>query len=138
MKIAKEFRWEMGHRLQFHDGKCKNLHGHSYKLLVEIEGSVEGNGMVMDYYDMKKVIGPIVDKLDHSFMVNKNDDELLSVLEKLNSQKVVVEFETTAENICGYFLEKIKKAEMPVNIRRVKVMVYETESTYAEDEIVLN
>ena len=137
MKIAKEFRWEMGHRLRFHEGKCKNLHGHSYKLLVEVEGDVEGYGMVMDYYDMKKVIGPIVDELDHSFIVNKDDTELLEVLEKLNSQKVVVDFETTAENICGYFLNKIKSADMPKNIHRVKVMVYETENTYAEDEVSL-
>ena len=137
MKIAKEFRWEMGHRLRFHDGKCKNLHGHSYKLLVEVEGDVEGYGMVMDYYDMKKVIGPIVEQLDHSFLVNKDDVELLEVLEKLNSQKVVVDFETTAENICGYFLRKIKAADMPKNIHRVKVMVYETENTYAEDEVSL-
>lgn len=137
MKIAKEFRWEMGHRLRFHEGKCKNLHGHSYKLLVEVEGNVEGYGMVMDYYDMKTVIGPIVDELDHSFIVNKDDAELLEVLEKLNSHKVVVDFETTAENICGYFLQKIKSADMPQNIHSVKVMVYETENTYAEDEISL-
>ena len=137
MKIAKEFRWEMGHRLQFHNGKCKNLHGHSYKLLVEVEGNVEGYGMVMDYYDMKKVIGPIVDELDHSFMVNKNDPKLLSVLEKLNSQKIVVDFETTAENLCGYFLQKIKQANLPANISRVMVKVFETENTYAEDELDL-
>ena len=138
MKIAKEFRWEMGHRLRFHDGKCKNLHGHSYKLLVEVEGDIEGYGMVMDYYDMKKVIGPIVDELDHSFIVNKDDKELLEFLEKLNSQKVIVDFETTAENICGYFLQEIKNADMPKNIHRVKVMVYETENTYAEDEVNLS
>ena len=55
MKIAKEFRWEMGHRLLEHKGKCYNLHGHSYKLLVEFGGEVEPNGMVMDYFDVKKI-----------------------------------------------------------------------------------
>ena len=38
MKIAKEFRWEMGHRLPEHFGLCKNIHGHSYKMVVEFEG----------------------------------------------------------------------------------------------------
>ena len=137
MKIAKEFRWEMGHRLRFHEGKCKNLHGHSYKLLVEIEGDLEGFGMVMDYYDMKKIIGPIVDELDHAFLVNKDDKELIKSLEKMNSDKVVVEFETTAENICGYFLDKIKKSDLPSNVKKIKVMVYETENTYALDELKL-
>ena len=71
MKIAKEFRWEMGHRLQCHKGKCINLHGHSYKLLVEFIGNVEDNGMVMDYFDVKEVVGPIVEELDHSVVISK-------------------------------------------------------------------
>ena len=62
MKIAKEFNWEMGHRLPEHFGKCKNIHGHSYKMLVEIEGDVLENGMVMDYYHLKDAIEPLVEK----------------------------------------------------------------------------
>jgi len=41
MKIAKEFKWEMGHRLPEHFGQCKNIHGHSYKMLVEFEGEID-------------------------------------------------------------------------------------------------
>ena len=41
MKIAKEFNWEMGHRLPEHFGKCKNIHGHSYKMMVELEGDLD-------------------------------------------------------------------------------------------------
>ena len=52
MRISKEFRWEMGHRLQLHKGLCKNLHGHSYKMEVELTGDVLENGMVLDYYDL--------------------------------------------------------------------------------------
>lgn len=134
MKIAKEFHWEMGHRLPFHNGKCKNLHGHSYKCMVEFAGDPDSNGMVLDYYDVKKMIGPIIEQLDHSFMVSKDDREVIEILEKLNSQKVVVDFETTAENICLYLLEKIKSSGLPSNIRSVKVKVLETENTYAEEE----
>ncbi len=135
MKIAKEFKWEMGHRLPFHDGKCVNLHGHSYKLLVEFSGSVDSNGMVLDYYDVKKIVAPIVEDLDHSFIVNKSDTELINLLDKMNSKKIVIPYESTAENICGYFLDKIKNSELPSNINRIMVKVYETETTYAEDEI---
>ena len=35
-KIAKEFNFDMAHMLDGHDGKCKNLHGHTYKLQVEV------------------------------------------------------------------------------------------------------
>ena len=133
MKIAKEFTWEMGHRLPFHTGKCKNLHGHSYKCMVELNGDPDKNGMVMDYYDLKKVVEPILDDLDHSFMVYEKDIEMIEILEKLNSRKVVVEFETTAENICIYLLNKIKSSKLPKNIHSLKVRVLETENSYAEE-----
>ncbi|MFZ5946611.1 MAG: 6-pyruvoyl trahydropterin synthase family protein [Stygiobacter sp.] len=137
MKIAKEYRWEMGHRLPFHEGKCKNLHGHSYKCMVEINGEPDKNGMVLDYYDMKKIIKPIIEELDHSFMVWSDDKEVIEFLDKINSKKVIVDFQSTAENICLYLLERIKKTDLPKNINTLKVKVFETENTYAEEEISL-
>ena len=137
MKIAKEFRWEMGHRLPEHFGKCKNIHGHSYKMIVELEGEVVESGMVMDYYDVKKMVEPVVEKLDHAFMVYKEDEEIISFLEKLKSKMVVVEFQSTVENICKYFLSEIKKFRFPQNVEKVSVRIYETADDYAEEEIKL-
>ncbi len=137
MKISKEFKWEMGHRLPFHSGKCKNIHGHTYKMRVEIEGDLDDNGMVMDYYDVSSVILPIIDEFDHSFMVKENDTDVIEFLIKLGSKKVVVPFETTAENITLHMLKKIKEKISSERIKRIKVRVYETEKTYAEDEISL-
>ncbi len=137
MKIAKEFRWEMGHRLLCHKGKCYNLHGHSYKLLVEFTGNIESNGMVLDYFDVKKIVAPIVDRLDHTVIINKDDSRLLSTIKNLNTAYVIVDYETTAENLCGYFLNEIKKEDLPANITKIKVKIFETENTYAEDEIML-
>jgi len=136
MKIAKEFRWEMGHRLPFHEGKCKNLHGHSYKCMVELNGNIVDGKMVLDYYDVKKVIEPIIENLDHSFIVWAGDKELIELLDKMNSKKVVVDFQTTAENLCLFLLDEIKKSNLPENIKGIKVKVFETENTYAEEECV--
>lgn len=133
MKIAKEFRWEMGHRLPEHFGLCKNIHGHSYKMLVEFEGELDQNQMVIDYYDVERIINPVIEKLDHSFMVNINDLVVLEFLEKMNSKKVVVDFNSTAENICLYLLNEIKKCELPQNISSIKIRVYETQFDYAEE-----
>lgn len=137
MKIAKEFTWEMGHRLTFHKGKCKNLHGHSYKCMVELTGAPDENGMVLDYYDVKKIIEPLIDEMDHSFMVFKNDVELINALQILKSRHIIVDFETTAENICIYLLNKIKSEKLPSNLTAIKVRVLETENTYAEEEAKL-
>lgn len=137
MKIAKEFKWEMGHRLTFHQGKCKNLHGHSYRCMIELSGQPDQNGMLLDYYDLKKIVDPIIDKLDHSFMVYEKDSELIDLLDKLGSNKVIVNFESTAENICFYLLDEIKNASLPTNVKGIKVRVLETENTYAEEECKL-
>jgi len=138
MKIAKEFRWEMGHRLPEHFGLCKNIHGHSYKMIVEFEGDLDKNQMVIDYYDVEKIVNPVIEKLDHAFMVNADDKNVLEFLEKMKSKKVVVNFNSTAENICSYLLSEIKKCSLPSNISSVKVRVNETQFDYAEETARLN
>ncbi len=137
MKIAKEFNWEMGHRLPEHFGKCKNIHGHSYKMTVELEGSLNDNGMLMDYYDLKKIINPIVENLDHAFMVYEKDIPVVEFLNKINSKKVIVDFESTVENITKYFLKEIRKSGLPSNVKKVKVRICESPDDYAEEEAEL-
>ena len=137
MKIAKEFRWEMGHRLPEHFAKCKNIHGHSYRMIVELEGEVDKSGMVMDYYDLKKIVELVVEKLDHTFMVYKEDKEIISFLEKMKSRMVVVGFQSTVENICKYFLDEIKKSNFPQNVKKISVRIYETLDDYAEASVKL-
>jgi 6-pyruvoyltetrahydropterin/6-carboxytetrahydropterin synthase len=68
--LCKEFRFEASHQLPNHDGKCARLHGHSWVLKVWVYGPVQEEegpkqGMVMDYVDIKAVVQPIVDSLDH-------------------------------------------------------------------------
>jgi len=138
MKIAKKFDWEMGHRLPEHFGLCKNIHGHSYKMIVEFEGELDEQGMVIDFYDVEKIINPIIEKLDHAFMVKEDDEITLEFLEKLNSKKVVVDFFATVENICNYISDKIIKSNLPKNIKIINVRVYETAEDYAEFSLATN
>ncbi len=132
MKIAKEFHWEMGHRLPEHFGLCKNIHGHSYKMIVEFEGELDENGMVIDLYDVEKIINPVIEKLDHAFMVKDDDGLTLEFLNKLKSKKVTVNFFATVENICKFITEFIVESSLPGNIKNVTVRVYETAKDYAE------
>lgn len=137
MKVSKEYKWEMGHRLMFHEGKCNNLHGHSYKAKVELNGTMDENGMVLDFFIIDSIMAKIIDVLDHSFIVYKEDVKLLTLLNELNFKHVVFDTECTAENLVLYFLQKIKNYGLPNNIKSVKVAVYETDDAYAEDEILL-
>ena len=137
MKVAKEFHWEMGHRLPGHFGLCKNIHGHSYKMIVELEGELDEQGMIIDFYDVEKIINPLVEKLDHAFMVKDDDKLTLEFLEKMNSKKVVVDFNSTVENICKYISGEITSAKLPDNINGVVLRVYETPDSYAAVEVSL-
>ncbi len=137
MKIAKEFRWEMGHRLPEHFGLCKNIHGHSYRMILTVEGELNQQGMIIDYYDLDKIINPIIQMLDHSFMINENDIDVLEFLNKINSKKVVVDFDSTVENICLFVLNKIKESRLPENVISVTIRIYETQFDYAEESLKL-
>ena len=133
IKIAKEFHWEMAHRLPYHRAGCQNIHGHSYRMFVEIEGIPGDNGMLMDYGDMKALVKPLVDELDHAFLCSNSDEVMKPFLESSKLKAVYVDFFTTAENLSFYFAKKIKEKLVPYkNITALKVRIQETTSSYAE------
>ena len=70
MIVRRKFEFEAAHRLPNHPGKCRELHGHSYKLWIEGERPVDPeSGMAIDFSDLKKVVrGCIVDRLDHRYV----------------------------------------------------------------------
>lgn len=138
MKIAKEFHWEMGHRLPFHKGKCVNLHGHTYRLQVIVSGTEDESGLVIDFYDLKRIINPVIEMLDHSFMVSTKDTELVRLFKGFETKIVLVDFHSTVENIAKYLLQEISSAGLPGNIDEVTVRVYETTDSYAEASLTLN
>ena len=77
IRITKQFTFETGHALYGYDGKCKNVHGHSYKLSVTVIGEPitdMGNaklGMVIDFGDLKKIVNrEIVNVFDHATVFN--------------------------------------------------------------------
>lgn len=135
MKVSKEFHWEMAHRLPFHSGRCKNLHGHSYKALVQFNGELNRNGMLIDFYDIFNIVNPIIDELDHSIICDKNDEELVEIAQKLNERVVIIDSPTTAENISIYIANRILKSNLPENISSLNVQVFETLDAFAEHSV---
>lgn len=69
--IGKEFKFDAAHHLPLHKGKCAHLHGHTYTMTVELKGQVdERTGMLVDFYDLNRVVSVILDEVDHK---NLND-----------------------------------------------------------------
>ncbi|MBI3260670.1 MAG: 6-carboxytetrahydropterin synthase [Ignavibacteriae bacterium] len=131
--IAKDFHWEMGHRLPYHDGGCQNIHGHSYTMRVEISGDIDERGMVIDYFDLKAAVQPIVERLDHSFLCSESDETMCAFF-KDNPMKVnMVSFHSTAENIALFILREITPSiEAYPNVDVLTVRLHETKHTFAE------
>lgn len=127
----------MGHRLPFHRGKCVNLHGHSYRLFLEVEGDLDENGMVIDFYDLKRIVHPIIEELDHSFMVSSLDPDLGKLLENFPTKKVLVDFHSSVENIATYILDRIAANILPENVKAVTATIYETQDAYARDTRII-
>lgn len=138
VKIAKEFRWEMGHRLSYHKDGCQNLHGHSYKMAVELVGTQNEGGMVLDYGEIKTLITPLIESLDHSTMLHQDDQEVVAFMSKQNMKTVLVPFHPTAENIAIWFLNQLKpQLSAYNNLKNLTIRVHETATATAEVTTIL-
>ena len=137
IRITKEFKFEMAHALYGYDGLCKNIHGHSYRMWVTVKGNVlqknkhAKNGMVIDFGELKKIIKDcVVDKYDHSFVLNKNTPHYnidFSAFEKV----YFLPYQPTSENLVADFA-KIIMNKIPKNITLHKVVLSETATSFAE------
>lgn len=140
IRITKEFSFETGHALYGYDGKCKNVHGHSYKLSVTVIGvpiSDKTNvkyGMVIDFSDLKKIVTEeIVDHFDHATVFNQTTPhiELANELKSRGHHVILVDYQPTSENMVTDFANKIQK-RLPDAIRLHSLKLQETDSSYAE------
>jgi 6-pyruvoyltetrahydropterin/6-carboxytetrahydropterin synthase len=118
--VSKEFTFDAAHHLHCYEGKCKNLHGHTYKVVFGISGFVDDIGLVIDFGDIKRIWKEEIEVyLDHRY--------LNETLPKMN---------TTAENMVVWIYEKMKESltnRSENNDFRVEfVRLFETPTSYAE------
>lgn len=140
IRITKQFSFETGHALYGYDGKCKNVHGHSYRLDVTVIGNpIQDSshvkfGMVIDFGDLKKIVKEeIVDVFDHATVFNKNTPhvELAKELESHDHNVLLVDYQPTSEMMVIDFAKKIK-SRLPDNIRLHSLKLQETATSYAQ------
>lgn len=138
MKVAKVFRWEGAHRLPWHEGGCQNLHGHSYRMVVEVEGEPDERGMVIDFQAIKTVLNPLVQAWDHAVLVADDDTELRQAMELLGTRHFILPFDSTSENLCTFVIDYLCRQGYDTlarhHVTTVRVRVQETETCYAELE----
>ena len=139
IRVTKQFNFESAHALWNYDGKCKNIHGHTYKLFVTVIGTpiMDSNnpklGMVIDFGDLKKIVKKnIVDVYDHAVILNKNAPyQGLRDIPEMFERFITTDYQPTCENMVSHFAEIIKK-ELPEDVELFSIRLYETETSFAE------
>lgn len=139
IRVTKQFTFDMAHALLNYDGDCKNIHGHTYKLSVTLQGKVKHepghpkDGMVIDFNIFKSIVkSNIISVFDHSLVLNKNTSNEQLQLIKQNFEKVhFVNFQPSCENLLLEFLQRIND-QLPENVLIHSIRLDETPSSYAE------
>ncbi|HDR8494019.1 TPA: 6-carboxytetrahydropterin synthase QueD [Bacillus cereus] len=121
--VSKEFTFDAAHHLHCYEGKCKNLHGHTYKVVFGISGYVNDIGIAIDFGDIKEIWKNEIEiYLDHRYL-----NETLPVMNTTAENMVVWIYEKMAEALTkGYRAEEYKGARVEF------VRLFETPTSYAE------
>ena len=138
LTITRIFTFEMAHVLTKHNGLCRNIHGHSYKLHVTLTGEVlkkpgsSDDGMLIDFKDLKHIVAEhIINTYDHALVINQHAP-YAALLEDLPIERIkLMPFQPTCENLILHFA-KLLVTNLPKHLRLTRLKLYETENSYAE------
>ncbi len=108
--VTRVFTFEAAHQLPWHPGKCRDLHGHSYRLEVTVEGPLDERGVVMDFADVRDVVDrEVVSRYDHRYLNDLVDNP-------------------TAEVIAQEIWKALEAVELPVS----RIRLWETTDSWVE------
>ena len=100
--VSKQFQFHAAHKIEHHPGECRNLHGHTYTVVIEATGPIQldgdEQGMVIDFGRLKKLYNEVIhDVCDHAYLNDK------------------FSFPTTAENLAAAFLAGLHRLDVRIN-----------------------
>lgn len=139
IRISKEFTFDMAHALLGYDGLCRNIHGHSYTLVVTVIGTPTQDesspkvGMLIDFKDLKNIIKKqIIDRFDHALVLNSaSPKDLVAILIKNYDKITLLDYQPTTENLIADMAGQIKDL-LPENLKLFSLRLRETPTSYAE------
>ena len=140
IRLTKEFSFEAAHALEGYDGRCREIHGHSYRLYITIKGEPESDpespkyGMVIDFGELKRIVNEqIIDRLDHSFMMRRTPEaeQVAADLSGRFHRVVLTDYQPTTENLLSDFAERLLGA-LPEDVELCKLKLHETATSFGE------
>jgi 6-pyruvoyltetrahydropterin/6-carboxytetrahydropterin synthase len=145
IKVTKEFIFDAAHRIPDHQGKCKNVHGHTYRVQVTVAIPLcefkREEGMVMDFGDLSQVVSPAIMAMDHALILRRDDPfcELLDKFDESEQKLMRMDGPPTAENMAvdiGISMESFLSVggRPGPQVMLDSVRVWETPTSFAEYE----
>ena len=133
-QLTTEHSFDSAHFLAGYDGKCGNLHGHRWRVLLTVQSETlredqQQKGMCVDFAELKKDLRTELDALDHVLIIEQCSlrESMMKALQEEKFQVVEMPFRPTAENFARYFYELFTLKGYPV----AKVELYETPNNSA-------
>ncbi len=134
LQLTKQFDFQMAHTLCGYDGKCRNIHGHNYRLFVTVEGAPIASadsakrGMVIDFGDIKRIVEEhIINLFDHALVL----PEETPFPTDLDTKTLVLPVQPTCENLLLHF-SQLLEGRFPQGVHLVRLRLHETDTSYAE------
>ena len=133
LTVTKSVKFDAAHVLTNHQGLCKNLHGHTYRVEASVSQQPGDTAdMVIDFKNLKHTCEEVIlSRFDHAFIYDSSsagESEIAAVVEKNGMRTVAIPFRSTAENLSRYFFGELK-AHLP---GLCSVRVWETPDSCAE------
>jgi len=136
LTVSREFTFDAAHRLTFHEGACANLHGHTWKGIIEVyEDPQTASDMIVDFGQLKEHVEYVLSKYDHKLLFYMNDIDLKSIAIKMKTAYLEVPMETTAENLVHLMAEDFDKV-LPEGIKIASLTLWETPKNSCKLEYV--
>ena len=131
--VTKTISFDAAHILTNHEGLCKNLHGHTYRVDISVAATCSPeHDMVIDFKELKRLANEtIVERFDHAFIYNTNspgESEIGALVERHGMRTVALPYRSTAENLAKLFYNELKKRIASLH----SVRVWETQASCAE------
>ncbi|MCG8576342.1 MAG: 6-carboxytetrahydropterin synthase [Flavobacteriales bacterium] len=139
LRVTKIFDFETAHALWAYDGKCANIHGHSYYLTVTISGPLKNepnavkDGMIIDFSDLKKIVKEhVVEVFDHCLLLNGNTPHAkYAEVENGYSKIMLCDYQPTCENMLIDMVKRIQN-NLPEHIELKYAKLQETRNSFVE------
>ena len=143
MKVTKEVTFDSAHMLSNYQGKCANLHGHTYKLQVSIEAPLQSKGneecMVMDFNNLKNAIEAVTRDFDHAIIFSDDthrgeaENALMRWADKYSMNYIIIPVgKSTSEGIASEIKSRLSCHMSNVGWPDITVRVWETPTSFAE------